>query len=159
MQHVRSLPIHHRLCADEESIDNPPRISKSLLPECQLLCLKLCRECTFDHMEYLLGQTSNLKSLHRCGWSHLTDAKKWQLLLSKCCPQLMKLELICTGYLCDEIFNDDVHLFEQESQPNSVWLERNAGIDVRERTGEVYHRDLTVQSEIGEPWIVNLLRF
>ena len=44
MQHVRSLHIHHQLCADEESIDNPPRINKSLLPKCELLCSKLCGE-------------------------------------------------------------------------------------------------------------------
>ena len=63
----------------------------------------------------------------------------------------MKFELIRTGYLDDEIFNDDVHRFEQESQTNSFWLERNAGIDVRDRTGEDYHRDLTVQFDIREP--------
>ena len=71
-------------------------IAMPLLPKCIRLHLKLSHDVMFEHVEYLLKQTPNLKDLFLWGWYHLLDAKKWKLLLSVYCPKLIKLELICT---------------------------------------------------------------
>ena len=158
-ENILSLCVHYQLDTEWKPIEKLPKIEQPLLPHCRQLELKLNDHLKFEHVEYLLAQTPNLKSLFLWGWSHLTDAKKWELLLSKYCPQLMKLELICTGYVCDEIFDDAIDHFEHECRTNPFWLERKTATDDRDRSGHDYRTDLTVQFDIRKKWIVLLSCF
>ena len=148
IENILSLRIDGDLEKDEKSMGKLPKIDRPLLSKCLNLALKLDNDLTFEHVEYLLGQTPNLKSLFLWGWSHLTDAKKWELLLSKYCPQLMKLELICAGYICDEIFYDAANRFEHECRTNPFWLQRKTATDDSDRSGHDYRTDFTVQFDI-----------
>ena len=66
-------------------------ITMPLLPNCVRLQVKLTYDIGFEHIEYILNHTSNLKDLFLWGWYHLVNAKKWKLLLSVQCPKLIKL--------------------------------------------------------------------
>jgi hypothetical protein len=68
----------------------------------------------FEHIEYILKQTPNLKDLFLWGWYHLLDAKKWEILLSMHCSKLIKLELICTDPIYDDTFDQLSDDFEKE---------------------------------------------
>ena len=157
MENIVSLRVSADLDAKKKSIEKPPEIDKPLLPSCHKLELTLDDNLKFEHVEYLLGQKPNLKSLFVWGWSHLNNAKKWELVLPKYCPQLLKLELICTGYNRDDVFYDAIEDFDQECRTNPFWLERNATADDRVRSTQEYCCDLTVRFDIRRRWIVDFL--
>jgi hypothetical protein len=148
MENILSLCVDYQLDTDWKPIAKLPQIDQPLLPKCRQLELKLDNHLKFEHVEYLLAQTPNLKSLFIWGWSHLTDAKTWELLLSKYCPKLLKLRLICTGRICDERFDDAIDHFEQECRTNSFWLKRTVVTDDEDRSGHDYRDDFTVQFDI-----------
>ena len=152
MENVVALRVSADLDAKKKSIEKPPEIDTPLLPRCHKLELTLDDNLKFEHVEYLLRQTPNLKSLFVWGWSHLNNAKKWELVLSKYCPQLLKFELICTGYIRDEVFNDAIDHFIQECRTNPFWLERNTMANDAERSTQEYCFDLTVRFDIRRPF-------
>ena len=148
IENILSLRIVKDLEKNEKSMGKLPKIDTPLLSKCLNLALKLDNDLTFEHVEYLLGQTPNLKSLFLWGWSHLADPKKWQWVLSKYCPQLLKLELICTGHIYDEIFYNAGNRFEHECGTNPFWLRRKTATDDSDRSSRDYRADFTVQFDI-----------
>ena len=158
IENILSLRIDGDLEKDEKLMGKLPEIDRPLLYKCLHLKLKLDDSLTFEHVEYLLGQTPNLKSLFLWGWSHLTDPKKWQWVLLKYCPQLLKLELICTGHIYDEIFYNAGNHFEQECRTNPFWLRRKTATNDSDRSSRDYCADFTVQFDIRKKWTRTLVR-
>jgi hypothetical protein len=148
MENLVSLRIGDELDTDWKPIAKLPQIEQPLLPKCLQLELNLDEKLTLEHVEYLLAQTPNLKRLFVWSWSHLTDAKKWELLLSKYCPKLLKLRLTFTGEIFDESFKGAVDHFEEECRTNSFWLNRKVVTDDEDRSGHDYRVDFTVQFDI-----------
>ena len=129
MGNIKSFCITLCLSDTREVIKTPLPVDTPFLPKCLHLKVKLDDNLKFQHVECLLGQTPNLKGLFLWGWSHLIDAQKWQLILSKHCPRLTKFELNSTG----KVLKNVVRRFERERWTNSFWLERN--------TVTVFHPD------------------
>ena len=59
---IKLLSFTEKLGEDEKSMGKLPKIDTPLLSKCLNLKLKLHNDLTFEHVEYLLGQTPNLKS-------------------------------------------------------------------------------------------------
>jgi hypothetical protein len=99
--------------------------------------LKLSNNMKFEHVEYILKQTPNLRELHICGSYNLISVNnKWELLLSVQCPKLVTSELVCTGLILDYTFDKAVDDFKQECA-TQFWLERNVTI-IHSKTFSVY---------------------
>jgi hypothetical protein len=127
LQNVKLFCLQNQLYYDNKSNEQEHNmtITMPLLPNCVRLQLKLTYDIGFEHIEYILNQTPNLKDLFLWGWYHLANANKWKLLLSIQCPKLMKLELKLTGPIFDEDFDQALDNFEQECKTTPFWLERN----------------------------------
>jgi len=124
-------------------------IAAPLMPKCIRMRLTLSDDITFEHVEYLLKLTPNLKDLFLWGWYHLLNAKKWELLLSTLCPKLLKLELICIGRIGDRGFNRAAYDFDQECKTTPFWLQRNVKfIDDEDFTGHDYREGVAVRFNI-----------
>jgi hypothetical protein len=100
LQNVKSFCLQNQLYYDNKS--NEQEHNMPLLPNCVRLQLKLTYDIGFEHIEYILNQTPNLKDLFLWGWYHLANATKWKLLLSVQYPKLIKLELKITGPIFDD---------------------------------------------------------
>ncbi|CAF1128886.1 unnamed protein product [Didymodactylos carnosus] len=151
IQNVKSFHIDYHLCTDNEPKERQQKMTiiMPLMPKCIRLHLKLSQDITFEHVEYLLKHTPNLKDLFLWGWYHLLDANKWELLLSVQCPKLIKLELICTGPIYNNNFDQASDDFEQKCKITPFWLERNVTItDDEDFSAHDYRCDTIVRFNI-----------
>ncbi|CAF1490519.1 unnamed protein product [Rotaria sp. Silwood1] len=151
LQNVKSFCTDYLLLDDNISNEQYQSfiIAMSLLPKCNQLHVKLSDDITFEHVEYLLKQTSNLKKLFMWGWYHLLDAKKWESLLSIYCMKLINFQLICTGPIFDDNFDQAIDDFQQICQATSFWFERNVTIsDDEDFSAHDYRTDVSVQFNI-----------
>ena len=149
LKNIKCLRITYQLCKDEKFSGKPAEVHLSPLPQCLQLELKLDKELTFEHVEYLLTRTPNLKSLFLWGWCHLTDANKWEALLATHCPKLVKLDLICTSDVCEEIFDEAMEHFQDECRASSYWQQRKVTVtDEKDRSGHDYRTDLSVEFDL-----------
>ncbi|CAF3698267.1 unnamed protein product [Rotaria sp. Silwood1] len=151
LQNVKSFCTDYLLLDDNISNEQYQSfiIAMSLLPKCNQLHVKLSDDITFEHVEYLLKQTSNLKKLFMWGWYHLLDAKKWESLLSIYCMKLINFQLICTGPIFDDNFDQAIDDFQQICQATSFWFERNVTIsDDEDFSAHDYRTDVNVQFNI-----------
>ncbi|CAF2567606.1 unnamed protein product [Rotaria sp. Silwood2] len=124
-------------------------IAMSLLPKCIHLHIKLSDDITFEYIEYLLKQTPNLKKLFVWSWHHLLHAKKWESLLSIYCTKLINFQLICTGPIYDDNFNQAIDDFQQICHATSFWFERDVTIsDNEDLSAHDYCADVSVQFNI-----------
>jgi hypothetical protein len=150
LQNVKAFDIDYELSHDKESNEQPKMtIAVPLMPKCIRMHLKLSDDITFEHVEYLLKLTPNLKDLFLRGWYHLLNAKKWELLLSTLCPKLLKLELICIGPIGNDDFDQAADDFDQECKTTPFWLQRNVKfIDDEDFTGHDYREGVAVRFNI-----------
>ncbi len=111
----------------------------------------------FEHVEYILKQTPNLKDLFLWGWYHLLNAKKLENLLSVQCPNLVKLELVCTGLIGEDNFDQAIDNFEQDCKTSAFWLERNITIEDEDRSGHDYRADIVIQFNIRKVTFIQML--
>ncbi len=132
-------------------------IAIPLLSKCIRMHLKLSDDMIFEHVEYILKQTPNLKDLFLWGWYHLFNAKKLENLLSMQCPNLVKLELVCTGPIWDDNFDQAIDNFEQDYKTSAFWLERNITIGDADRSGHDYRSDITIQFNIKKVTFIQML--
>jgi len=160
LKNLKILCIDYQLSCDEkpnEQIQNMTTIS-ALLPKCLKMKLILLDNMMFEHVEYILRQTPNLKNLFLWGWCHLLNAKRWELLLSTQCPRLIRLELICTGLIGDDDFDDKIDNFQEECGRTPFWSERNFTItDDEDRSGHDYRYDAVVRFNIKKVNFIKIL--
>jgi hypothetical protein len=137
LQNVQSFCTDYQLYYDDRSDPWQQQIltTSSMLPKCIQLNLQLSDDIMFEHIEYLLQQTPNLKELVLSGWYHVPNAKKWELLLSIQCPKLIKFELLCLGSVYDDSFYQAIDNFEQECNITLFWLKRNT---ITEKNGRFF---------------------
>ncbi|CAF3999830.1 unnamed protein product, partial [Rotaria sordida] len=151
LQNVKSFYTDNLLFNDDMSNEQHQSmiIIMPLLPRCIRLHVKLSDDITFEHVEYLLKQTPNLKKLFIWGWYPLLHAKKWESLLSIYCTKLINFQLICTGYIFYDNFGHAIDDFQQICQVTSFWFERNATISYDEDClSHGYCTDINVQFNI-----------
>jgi len=131
LQNVQSCCIDYQLYYDYQSDPWQQQIltRSPMLPKCIQLNLQLSNDIMFEHVEYLLQQTPNLKEVVLSGLYHVPNAKKWELLLSIQCPKLIKFELLCLGGVYDDSFYQAIDDFEQECSITLYWLKRNTITD------------------------------
>jgi hypothetical protein len=159
LKNVTSFHTDHQLYFDNESnqyLQNMA-IAIPLLSKCIRMHLKLSDDMMFEHVEYILKQTPNLKDLFLWGWYHLLNAKKLENLLSIQCPNLVKLELVCTGLIGEDNFDQAIDNFEQDYKTSAFWLERNITIDDEDRSGHDYRSDITIQFNIKKVTFIQML--
>ncbi|CAF0958647.1 unnamed protein product [Rotaria sordida] len=159
LQNVKSFYTDNLLFNDGMSNEQHQSmiIIMPLLPRCIRLHVKLSDDITFEHVEYLLKQTPNLKKLFIWGWYPLLHAKKWESLLSIYCTKLINFQLICTGYIFYDNFGHAIDDFKQICQVTSFWFERNATISYDEDClSHGYCTDINVQFNIKNK--VSLIR-
>ena len=128
MQNVQSLRIDRRFWADEEWMQNPLKIDTTLLSKCKLLRLEFDEKLTFEHVEYLLGRITNLRTLFLTGPQQLIVAKKLEVLLSKYCPRLVVFHLVSIGQMTDESFRNALVNFKEDCYASSFWLDRDVAL-------------------------------
>ncbi|CAF1403879.1 unnamed protein product, partial [Rotaria sordida] len=151
LQNVKSFYTDDLLLDDNISNEQHQSmiIVMPLLPRCIHLHVKLSDDITFERVEYLLKQTPNFKKLFIWGWYHLLHAKKWESLLSIYCTKLINFQLICTGHIFDDDFDQAIDDFQQICQVTSFWFERNVTIsDDEDFSGHDYRNDVSVQFNI-----------
>lgn len=150
LQNVKSFCIDYKLCSYTEPNEPQPNMTSTipLLSKCTRFHVKLGDDITFEHVEYLLKHTLNVKDLFVWGWDHLLNAKRWELLLSMQCSKLIKLELICTGHIYDDDFDQAIDHFEKECKTTPFWIERNVTITDEDRSGHDYRSDITIRFNI-----------
>ena len=128
LKNVQSLNISYQFDFEKISNQQLQNMSKPvpLLPKCVQMHLNLVDHINFEHIEYLLKHTPNLKDLFL--WSnryHLLNANKWESLLSLQCPKWIKFELRCVGYDDDNNYERISKHFEKIYVKKPFWLERN----------------------------------
>ncbi|CAF3696075.1 unnamed protein product [Rotaria sordida] len=150
MQNVKSFRIDYNLKYDNWSNEQQQSmvIDIPLLPKCIDMNLKLSDDITFEHVEYLLKHTQNLKKLFMWGWYHLFDAMKWELLLSIYCSKLIKFHLICSGPIWSDEFDQIIDNFQQIYPTRLFWIERNITISDDDVSGHDYRSDIAVEFNI-----------
>ncbi|CAF0927527.1 unnamed protein product [Adineta steineri] len=128
LQNAKSFSIENGLFSDNQS--HPQQIvtiTEPLMSECRTLDLVLSVDITFEHIEYILKHTPNLKRLIlSCYWFPLLDAKKWELLLSTQCPSLVEFELGCNGDDDDNAYEKAGRVFDKRCKTRTFWKKRNA---------------------------------
>lgn len=150
LQNVKSFCIDYILYSYNKPNEPPPNmtITIPLLSKCTRFHVKLTDDITFEHVEYLLKHTPNVKDLFVWGWYHLLNAKRWELLLSMQCPKLIKFEFICTGPAYNDDFDQAIDGFEEECKTTPFWLERNVTMTDEDRSGHDYRSDVTIQFHV-----------
>ncbi|CAF0998396.1 unnamed protein product [Rotaria sordida] len=150
MQNVKSFCIDYDLRYDNWSNEQQQSmvIDIPLLPKCIDMNLKLSDDITFEHVEYLLKHTQNLKKLFMWGWYHLFDAMKWEFLLSMYCSKLIKFHLICSGPIWSDEFDQIIDNFQQIYPTRLFWIERNITISDDDVSGHDYRSDIAVEFNI-----------
>jgi hypothetical protein len=159
LKNVTSFHTDYYLHFDNESnqyLQNMA-IAIPLLSKCIRMQLKLSDDMMFEHVEYILKQAPNLKDLFLWGWYHLLNAKKLENLLLVQCPNLVKLELVCTGFSWDDNLDQAVDNFEQDRKTSAFWLERNITIDDEDRSDQFYRDDITIQFNIKKVTFIQML--
>ncbi|CAF4008494.1 unnamed protein product [Adineta steineri] len=91
---------------------------------CNKLDLVLTKDITFEHIEYILKHTPNVKDLTFNSFVHLLDAEKWALLLSVYCPKLLKFVLSCDGPIIDDDFEDAYYYSKAKCERTTFWIVR-----------------------------------
>ncbi len=128
LENIKSFKVYYELDLEKKSNEQLRNmtISIPLLFKCVQMHLNLADHIHFEHIEYLLKYTPNLKDLSLWSWQyHLLDEKKWRLLLSIQYPQLIKFQLGCTGYDNDDYFEKISKKFEKKCSRKPFWIERN----------------------------------
>ncbi|CAF1317683.1 unnamed protein product [Rotaria sordida] len=150
LQNVQSLRTKDEYCYNKFNAQQlKMTFTMPLLLKCIQLNLTLLDDKTFEHVEYFLRHTSNLKDLFLWGWYHLLDARKWEILLSVYCLKSIKFELVCTGHIGDDNFHQAIDDFEQTCKTIPFWLERNVTItDDEDYSGHDYRDDVVVRFNI-----------
>ena len=82
LRNVQSLCTDYQLHCDDRSDSWQQQIFSinSMLPKCIQLNVQLSDDMTFEHIEYLLQQTPNLRKLVLPGWYHVPNAKKMGII-------------------------------------------------------------------------------
>jgi hypothetical protein len=131
LENIKSFKVYYELDFEKKSNEQLQNmtISIPLLSKCVQMHLNLADHIHFEHIEYLLKYTPNLKDLSLWSWqNHLLDEKKWRLLLSIQYPQLIKFRLGCTGYDDDNYFEEISTKFEKKCSRKPFWIERNTEV-------------------------------
>ncbi|CAF1452291.1 unnamed protein product [Adineta steineri] len=136
-------------CNDQLFTQRIVPIAMSLMPECSKLDLSVPADMTFEHIEYILKHTPNLKKLIITNDWHLLDAKKWESLLSVRCLRLLEFELTCNGADNDTDYEEAGYDFEAECKMTTFWMERNSVV-MHESYGEDDFYFTIVKFHIGK---------
>jgi hypothetical protein len=115
-------------------------LSNSDLPNCVDLNLQLDEQWTFEDIECLLQQVSNVKQLKLTCNYFLINGNKWGLLLAENCSKLRLFELVFADCNID-ILSPLSEL--QSSFSTRYWIQQNAQFECNDST-----RHLTVRFKI-----------
>lgn len=126
LQNAKSFCIENELFCDDQF--HPQQIMP-LMSKCKKMDLILSVDITFEHIEYILKHTPNLKRLILSSyWFPLLDAKKWELLLSVQYARLVEFEFACNGDDDDNAYEKAGRVFKKKCKTRTFWKERNARV-------------------------------
>ncbi|CAF1377166.1 unnamed protein product [Adineta steineri] len=125
LQNIRSFCIEEELTCDRKFYK---QLEMPLMHGCNKLFLVLSDDITFEHIEYILKHTPNIKDLTFSISVDLLDAKKWEFLLSVYCPKLLKFVLSCNGPTDDYDFEEASNDFEEECKATTFWTVRGTTV-------------------------------
>jgi hypothetical protein len=157
LENIKSFKVYYELDFEKKSNEQLENmtISIPLLSKCVQMHLNLADHIYFEHIEYLLKYTPNLKDLSLWSWQyHLLDENKWKLLLSIQYPQLIKFELGCTGYDDDDDFEKISKKFEKKCLRKTFWIERNTVVSYQAFSDNDFH-DIIIRFNIKKVSLFN----